>query len=773
MKFKLDNFAYFVATKFKAQFKAQFKENLYLKLISLSCIFLLVLDLTELDLFLANLVYVDDFLLRNNFISKVILHDFAQKFAWLVYFALLGLIVFARTIFKQLSKLQRTQLALMPLISILVITIVKTLSNTSCPWHLEMFGGAEQYQSHLLNFFTAKNGAGNCFPAGHATSGFAFIGGFFIWRKQHPKLARIWLIASISAGLFFGAVQQLRGAHFLSHTLWSTWLCFACSYASFNFLAYLSTLNKTKFKADIGKFFKLKLNALALVLITSLYLTFSGNVALFSKLQQYELFNLPLSLGLSVIIFALLNFILGLLAYRYVLKINLIILLLITASAAYFANNYGVLVDPSMIQNILQTDSREAYDLISAPLIKHLIIFVFLPILWLSTVKIKFLPFKTALWRSTLFAFVNLVLAFVTVWIIFQQLSSSMRNHKDLRYLLNPLASLYSATAVAVRSSNNINQTLQSIGTDAVLTTGNKPKFILLVIGETARAGNFSLNGYERETNAHLKQINNVVSFTNVTSCGTNTADSLPCMFAHLGRDAHIKSKNKYENLLDVLDRAGLAVLWLDNQSGCKGVCKRVPNFEFNNAGFDEQMLTNIDEHIAKLDANKVKNGVVIVMHQMGSHGPAYYLRSPLEHKKFMPECTSSYLSACSKESLFNVYDNSIVYTDYFLAQSINYLQKHNTNFDTALIYVSDHGESLGERNIYLHGMPYAIAPKQQKHVPMITWISDQFNIDNNCLTLQKDNALNHDYLFHSVLGIMQVKTNLYDAKLDIFAKCK
>jgi len=747
-----------------------------LNLTLVSLVFLLVWDLTSFDLILANLSYDGSFTLRHNFLLQTILHDYAQKFAWFVYLGLVISCIFPHSIFKNLTKLQKWQLILMPLVSILVITIIKSLSNTSCPWHLEIFGRTESYSSHLLNFFTTKNGAGKCFPAGHATSGFAFIGGFFIWRKSNFKLAQIWLLASLSFGVVLGVVQQIRGAHFMSHTLWGAWFCWTFSYITFTVIQYFSKCNKTKLKTDFLALFDLPIKRLYLIIFSSLYLTICGNLALFSKLQEYQLFNLELTFTFSAVIFCLLNFILGILAYKNLLQISIILLLLITAFAAYFTRTYGILIDPSMIQNVLQTDTREAFDLISNSLIRYILFFTIIPIFLLIKLKVIFIPFKSALWRNLLFSIGNLLIAIVIIWLNFQHLAASMRTHKDLRYLLNPLSSIYSVIAVSVKG-NVGSKELQSIGEDAILITNKKPKLVLLVIGETARSANFSLNGYQRKTNFELEKISNLISFSNVFSCGTSTAESLPCMFSHLDRKNHIKSKHNYSNLLDVLDRAGLAVLWLDNQSGCKGVCSRITNFEFNNGGFDLQMTENIAEHLAKLNPQKMQNGVVIVMHQMGSHGPAYHLRSPNEHKKFMPECTSSYLSACNIDHLRNVYDNSIVYTDYFLAQNINWLKTQSKQFDTALVYISDHGESLGERNIYLHGMPYAIAPKWQKHVPMITWFADEFMSNNlinyQCLSSKKDNLLNHDYLFHSVLSLMNVQTKLYKPKLDIFADCK
>jgi lipid A ethanolaminephosphotransferase len=227
-----------------------------------------------------------------------------------------------------------------------------------------------------------------------------------------------------------------------------------------------------------------------------------------------------------------------------------------------------------------------------------------------------------------------------------------------------------------------------------------------------------------------------------------------------------------------------MAVLWIDNQSGCKGVCERVPNVNTqtlqvpeyckNGECFDEVMLHELPKQLAALDPAKRARGTVVVMHQMGSHGPAYYKRSPDAFKPFAPECTSHALQNCPPEHIVNTYDNSILYTDHFVAKTVNWLQAQSR--PTALMYLSDHGESLGEKGLYLHGMPYSMAPKEQTHVPMLVWLSKplqrQRGWDMACLQAQSAKALSHDHLFHSMLGLAQVSTSLVQPQLNLFAAC-
>jgi lipid A ethanolaminephosphotransferase len=317
-----------------------------------------------------------------------------------------------------------------------------------------------------------------------------------------------------------------------------------------------------------------------------------------------------------------------------------------------------------------------------------------------------------------------------------------------------------------------------------------RPPLLLLVLGETARSDHFALNGYGRPTTPQLATLG-VTSQRNAWSCGTSTAASVPCMFSHLGREAYGERQQDHENLVDVLQRAGLAVLWLDNQAGCKGVCDRVPNVStsvsttaLNRATLcpegeclDEIMLDGLDQRIAALPAERRARGVVVVMHQMGSHGPAYHKRSPADAKPFQPECTSAALQDCSRDAVVNAYDNSIAYTDRFLAGAIRWLQSRGPSNDTALLYVSDHGESLGENNLYLHGLPYAIAPDVQKHVPWISWFSSGFmqrsGLSQACLRQRLDERVSHDQYFHSALGLLDVQTRSYRPDWDFYRPCR
>jgi lipid A ethanolaminephosphotransferase len=528
-------------------------------------------------------------------------------------------------------------------------------------------------------------------------------------------------------------------------------------------------------------------------LLGSLWLASAGNYALWQQVHQLPevkgLRGLAFTLGFGLIITCALTSLLSLFNWGKLLKPVLTVFFFSAASGAYFMMSYGIVIDSTMITNVIQTDTKEALDLFNWRMLISFAILGLLPAWILWKTPLTSLRVGQQLLGNALMAVLSIAILIASLLAIFQDFSSIMRNHTQLRYLINPLNSYYAIGMVAAKPFQRDNKTLLPVGQDAKLLTAkatDKPPLILLVLGETARMGNFGLNGYDRNTTPELSK-ENTVSLRGVMSCGTSTATSVPCMFSHLGKEDFESRKNNYESLIDVLHHAGLALLWIDNQSGCKGVCERVPQAltkELNHPTlckggecFDEIMLHQLDERIQALPAERRAKGVVVVMHQMGSHGPAYYKRVPDNFKKFQPECKSNALQECSRVQVVNSFDNTILYTDHFLSQAIQWLKKSNATHATAMLYVSDHGESLGENNLYLHGLPYRVAPDVQKRVPWISWWSSQFEsqtgLSSACLKKKINAPLTHDNYFHSVLGMVGVRTEVYQAKLDVHADCR
>ncbi|WP_027995601.1 phosphoethanolamine transferase [Simplicispira psychrophila] len=532
------------------------------------------------------------------------------------------------------------------------------------------------------------------------------------------------------------------------------------------------------------------------VLLISTWLATVCNVPLWRAVAalpgQGSLRGWGFALAFALIVAAGNAALLSLLSWRLTLKPAVTVLLLMAAFGAYFMMAYGIVIDASMLTNVLQTDPREAADLLNWRLPVTVLVLAAPPLLWLYSRPLRRLGVLRQLGHNALLLVVTIGVIVASLLLVFQDFSSTMRNHTQLRYLINPLNSVYALSLVATRTLNPENHTLHPLGRDAQLgasyTGQTQAPLLVLVLGETGRSGNFGLNGYTRQTTPRLSARTDLSSARNAWSCGTSTAASLPCMFSHLGKSRFESRSGNDENLLDVLQHAGLAVLWVDNQSGCKGICDRVhyastsaqkdPALCSGGECLDPILLQDLDQRIAALPPEQRARGTVVVLHQMGSHGPAYYKRSAPDLKQFQPECTSSALQECSQQQVVNAYDNSILATDQLLQSTIKWLETQSAKAQTAMIYVADHGESLGENNIYLHGLPYAIAPDVQKQVPWITWLSPGLQARSGVSTtcLQKDlseRRITHDAYFHSVLGLLDVHSSAYQAEQDIYAACR
>lgn len=491
--------------------------------------------------------------------------------------------------------------------------------------------------------------------------------------------------------------------------------------------------------------------------------------------------------SIAVLLIVVFNLVLQPVAMPRVLKPVLAFLLVMAAAISYFASSYGAVVDKTMIANVFETDAREVGDLLSLRLVAHLVLFGVVPALLLW-----FVPLAPRPWRQEVLIRGGVVLgSSVLVALIaamfFQDYATFLRNNREVRFMVNPSAAIYATVRYATAMPSAMAATFTPIAESvsrgrAPVAQESRKTLVVFVVGETARADHFALNGYERQTNPNLSKFD-IVSFGEVRSCGTSTAESVPCMFSDLGRaDYSVAKALMRENALDILVRAGVDVLWLENNSSCKGVCARVPSettwslgdTEFCEGGDcrDDLLVRQLGTALAAAD-----NDMIVVMHQIGSHGPSYFKRFTDAFRMYTPTCDTNQLSSCSQEEIVNSYDNSILYTDKILAETIAALEGVSDRFDTAMIYVSDHGESLGENGIYLHGMPYMFAPDVQKHVPMVVWASAGYRkktaLDMSCVAAESGMAFSHDNLFHSMLGMFDVRTDVYRPVLDIFAGCR
>lgn len=530
------------------------------------------------------------------------------------------------------------------------------------------------------------------------------------------------------------------------------------------------------------------LSSTALVLLATAYILVLNNRTFWTLVFAYFPDH-PLKIGgASLVIFLILLAFIFIFRVRFVLKPAVIILFLLSAVCSYYIDTFKIFIDRNMVENVFVTTPAEAQHLITRNFLLHIALYGGLPSLFVCLVRVSHQRFLQAAPRNLAAIFGSLAVAALILVTDFGSYSAFYRDYRiEILGTLNPIGAIRSTVQYVVRESRDRNLVAQPLGTDATQASwaknGKKKLLTVVVVGETARAQNFSFFGYERDTNPELRQ-RQAIAFANTTSCGTETSVSVPCMFSPFTRDEYSSTKFKgSENLMDVLKHGGLQVEWLENNTGSKGVADRIPyvelqdskNLDYCEKGEcrDQILVDYLRDHMAEL-----KDNAVIVIHTMGSHGPSYYLRYPRDRTQFKPECMTGEFSDCARETIINSYDNSILYTDHILSEIIDLLKANEDTVASSMLYMSDHGESLGEDGIYLHAMPYFIAPDYQTHIPFITWISDSFStqtgLDSTCLrTSEKTAAFSHDNLFHTVLGMMGVETSAYQKSLDAFAPCR
>ena len=516
-----------------------------------------------------------------------------------------------------------------------------------------------------------------------------------------------------------------------------------------------------------------------LIIFTSIFIVLFDNLSFFQHVLETYPFNLQNSaflLSLGIVLYGLIVILFTIVSSRYILKPVIIISLILASLIAYFMQSYNIVIDKTMIENTLQTDIHESMDLFSIKLLIYLGLLGILPSYVVYKIPLAHRPFKTELLSRIKLILAHLLLIALLLFSFSKFYTSFFREHRVLRLYTNPVTAVYNLVSYTYDQFKDKNIPMKRIGLDAKQIKKNKKrKIVIMVVGEAARSDHFSLNGYTKETNPLLKK-ENIINFSQMYSCGTTTAVSVPCMFSIYDRDEYDSTKghNTY-NVLDVLSHAGIEILWRDNNSDSKGVARRVPHENYKTPQLntvcdiecrDTGMLKSLEKVISKN-----KKDILIVLHQMGNHGPAYFKRYPEAFKKFTPVCETNQLEACTKEEISNAYDNALLYTDYFLKKVIDFLKQYERTEQTAMIYIADHGESLGENGLYLHGLPYFIAPEHQKHVGSIMWFGKDFPIDQEKIKKISDQKYSQDNLFSTLLGLFNVQTKVYKKEMDILGQ--
>ena len=461
---------------------------------------------------------------------------------------------------------------------------------------------------------------------------------------------------------------------------------------------------------------------------------------------------LIISLVIASLLLNALVFYIGLYLLRTVGRWLLALLFTISAVAVYFINTYGVIIDRSMIGNVFNTNYEESSSFFSFGLLIYIVLLGLLPSLLLFKINVTRPTFKRFIIQVVVSLFLLGTIAFINspnwLWID--------KNSKTLGGLVMP----WSFVVNTSRYYNHINKKnkKQLLLPDATIKNEEK-SVVVLVIGESARSTNFSLYGYQENTNPLLSQIKNL-NYFKTESCATYTTAGLKCILEY-------KNTSKlYEILPNYLYRNDVEVIWKTTNWGEPTVS--IKDFEDKNAlradcqgsncEYDEILLNGL---MAQIEASK-KNKILVVLHTSTSHGPTYYKKYPSEFERFTPVCKSVELADCTQKELINAYDNTILYTDYILATLINQL-KELKEYNSSMIYISDHGESLGESNLYMHGIPASLAPQEQLDIPFIVWTSE----DSREIKQNQEHSQHN--IFHSVLDFLAIGSPVYDDTMSIY----
>lgn len=494
------------------------------------------------------------------------------------------------------------------------------------------------------------------------------------------------------------------------------------------------------------------------------------------------IWRIPLALMLLTVQFTPLV----LLVPRILIKPVVLLYVGLSVVIGFYMRRYHVYMDVTMMQNVLATNGAEAGQQITKAMIVQLTLWLVACGAILSFFKTRNDSMAGALRRRASYLGIGVLLAAASALVMNGRLKALVEDQPEILHLLNPTSALMNLPLAYSSGALPTNEELAPIGTDARATrVHGRPRLFLLVIGETTRAASWGLSGYTRNTTPSLEK-RKVTNFSDVSSCGSNTLVSVPCIFSPWGRRHYdVEKIQRSENLLHVLARAGFSTNWIENSGTCVGVCRGVHTLTLptatidgctGNACPDEKLIDALWKTMeGQVEPAGGPRDHVVVLHMAGSHGPDYHNKYPREFALFQPECLSNDIRGCDDQSTLNSYENSILYTDHVLGQLMDSLQAH-TEYASAMLFTSDHGESLGENGIYMHGTPYPIAPREQVKVPMVFWASPEFaedrGLDLQCIRDQAQRPTTHDSVFHTTLNLLAVDTRVYDPDSDWSASC-
>lgn len=483
----------------------------------------------------------------------------------------------------------------------------------------------------------------------------------------------------------------------------------------------------------------------------------------FSKLDVFSWGGALTLLSTVILLYTITSVILYLISLVSLkaLKVFCAAMMLTNALAIYFVFTYNIVLDRTMMGNVFNTNVAEATSYYSPKIFAYLFVLGVLPAFLVSKIGVR----KTKrLHLAAQPAAILLIASFLmylnsSTWLWIDKNASS----------LGALAMPWSYTINAARYQlqeikKNKKQTLLP---DATFSD-DRNTLVVLVIGESARSANFSLYGYSRETNPYLRQLD-ITALKDAKSASTYTTASLNSILSPDG-----SMSGNTEPLSSYLQRQGVHVIWRSNNWGdppmkvktYQKAAELKESCTGDGCQYDEVLLTGLDDVIKASAGSKT----LLVLHTAGSHGPLYNKKYPPAFETFTPVCTTVDLQECSEQELINAYDNTILYTDYFLSQVIEQLKK-NADIPSVMIYISDHGESLGEYGLYLHGTPYTLAPDFQKDIPFIFWSSPKFAAEKKLAGKQYNGRYGQNNIFPTIMGAFGMTSKIYDPERDLFAQ--
>ena len=657
-------------------------------------------------------------------------------------------------------------------VCVAIVWWLKQTTGVYCPWDLQYFGGSQTLTKPSLSLFFQD---GKCWPGGHAGSAFCLFSLYFLFRDREPNAAKFILVAVLAYGFLCSGIRVLQGAHFVSHNIASMLIDWTVSA-----LAYIVFYDRKSFKLRFCR-----LGTECALILTACYWTLILDLPFWNAMITSAGSNpgvIIKTLALAAVIicalfllnFAFLNLI-SVLPGRAASPIIFFLSIIGVVSLASYLL-YGTIMTPDMIRNFIETDTDEAASYVSLSLI-GVSIFLALPSTLIFFIKKEDKILKFAVLRKLTAASACVLTGIILLAAELQPVTALMRLDKSMRYLIAPYNVMYSSASAFFRGRTDAPHRKLIVDPEPKAEVATKKSAVfVLVIGETTRSANWQLAGYNRETNPELSKLD-IISIPEVRSCGTSTNVSLPCMLSRIGRRDYDENRIlSEESLPSLLARSGYDVTWVDNQSGSKGTSDGVKNTKLKDIKNLCAPGGCMDMDFVPYLKNWLKNKnygekSVLVLHLMGSHGPAYHERSENIDKVFGRTCTDPSFRACDPESIVNAYDASVRYTDRVLADMIKTLRE-DVEADTALIFVSDHGESLGEKGLFLHGAPYYLASNEQKTVPMVMWFSKgfkkDFGISADVIENNAAQGVSHDNLYHTILGILNVSSKTYNPMLDL-----